>query len=302
MIEEKQIIQLTYYGLYIYNYILSFYYPGQVVLRVAAKECKPAPNPWNENKLTLQIIRLDGMFCYFDTEHKQFTGNAFDFASLYFNLQGQELLSKINEVLYLELDETPAEECNKTDETLKDEPEWVFPQFSFFKSPITNILPYASITPLQLYHLIRGNRYVERTQFLRTLTKPLEARKYKAERFEYVCISGTFTKRGDAFLIQHSGLLVIDIDHIQNVEEVKERLLTDKFFKTVLLFCSPSGNGLKWIIEIDLNKCDHLMWFRSVSAYLEDVYHLTADKSGKDVSRACFLPYDPNIYINPKYL
>jgi len=182
------------------------------------------------------------------------------------------------------------------------EPVKEFPKFSFFKGPITNIIPYANITALQLYHLIRGPRYVERTQFLRTLTKPLEARKYKAERFEYVCFSGTFSKRGDAFLILHSGLLVIDIDHVENVAEIKEKLLSDKFFKTELLFCSPSGNGLKWVIEIDLNKCDHLMWFRSLEAYLQDVYNLTADKSGKDVSRACFLPYDPDVYINPRYL
>ena len=26
------------------------------------------------------------------------------------------------------------------------------------------------------------------------------------------------------------------------------------------------------------------------------------DKSGSDVSRACFLPYDPDCFINPKYL
>jgi hypothetical protein len=26
------------------------------------------------------------------------------------------------------------------------------------------------------------------------------------------------------------------------------------------------------------------------------------DKSGKDVSRACFLPHDPEAYINPKNL
>ena len=302
MIEEKEIIKLTYFGLYIYNYVLSFYYPNQVVLRVAAKECRVAPNPWNDNKMTLQVIRLDNMFCFFDNELKDFRGNAFDFAALYFKLQGQELLKKINEVLYLELDEPDNENRQEEARAKAKEKEEEFPQFSFFKSPITNIIPYASISALQLYHLIKGDRYVERTRFLRTLTKPLEARKFKAERFEYVCFSGTFTKRGDAFLVQHSGLLVIDIDHVDHVEEIKEKLLTDKFFKTELLFCSPSGNGLKWVISIDLNKCDHLMWFRSVSAYLQDAYNLTADKSGKDISRACFLPYDQNIYIHPKYL
>jgi hypothetical protein len=31
-------------------------------------------------------------------------------------------------------------------------------------------------------------------------------------------------------------------------------------------------------------------------------YQLEVDKSGKDISRACFLPYDSEVFINPKYL
>ena len=71
--------------------------------------------------------------------------------------------------------------------------------------------------------------------------------------------------------------------------------------ETELLFRSPSGNGIKWIIPVvNNNGHDHEYYFRAVSNYLKS-FGITVDKSGKDVSRACFLPHDPNAFINPKY-
>ena len=43
-------------------------------------------------------------------------------------------------------------------------------------------------------------------------------------------------------------------------------------------------------------------YFKAVCNYLKQTYQLEVDGSGKDVARACFLPYDPQVYINPKYL
>lgn len=50
------------------------------------------------------------------------------------------------------------------------------------------------------------------------------------------------------------------------------------------------------------NKVSHAEYFNAVANYLRQTYGLEADKSGKDVSRSCFLPYDPEAYINPKNL
>lgn len=302
MINEKRIIELTYFGLQIYCYILSYYYPDRSVLHLAAKQCRPAPNPYNQDKLTLNIIRVDNMFSYFDSELSGFTGSPFDFAALHFNLHGQELLEMINKVLYLELDQEEEDQPKEkaTDEYKKTKEDWQ--KFSFYKAPIKNVFPYANITIKDLYKVITGTRYKENTEILRSIEKPLEARNFKSERLEYVTISGTFKKRADASLIKHSGLMVIDIDHVDNVDELKGKLIADKLFTTVLLFRSPGGKGLKWVIAIDLNVCDHLAWFNAVTAYLQNTYQLTADKSGKDISRACYLPYDPDAYVNPKYL
>ncbi len=79
-------------------------------------------------------------------------------------------------------------------------------------------------------------------------------------------------------------------------------MLNDEYFETELLFVSPSGDGLKWIISIDITEATHQNFFQAIANYIKEVYQLEVDKSGKDISRACFLPHDPEVYINPKYL
>ena len=64
---------------------------------------------------------------------------------------------------------------------------------------------------------------------------------------------------------------------------------------------SPSSHGLKWVIPIAENRMTHADYFRRVAFYIKQTYGIEVDKSGKDLSRACFLPYDPDAYINPNY-
>ncbi|MGE5447007.1 MAG: BT4734/BF3469 family protein, partial [Bacteroidales bacterium] len=176
-----------------------------------------------------------------------------------------------------------------------------FPRFSYFSAPVSNITPGPEITILDAYKGIKGKRFEYITRELRLITGIEHRRKYKAKYFNYACFSGTFSKRGDKFLKKHSGLLTLDFDHVPNLLELKSTLLNDGFFETQLMFVSPSGDGLKWIVAIDINKYTHLDWFNSIAKYINMKYNLEVDKSGKDISRACFLPHDPDVYINPKY-
>ena len=176
------------------------------------------------------------------------------------------------------------------------------PEFSFFKKPVSNTIPYKTINLLDVYGLIRGNWNMIATNLLRGVETAEMARQVKARFFNYVCFSGVFTKRNENNLVKHSGLVVIDFDHLPCIEKVKQLLLNDDYFETELLFRSPSGDGLKWVIPIDLSKETHKNYFTAISNYLKHTYSLEADNSGKDVARACFLPNDPNVYINPKYL
>ncbi|MPQ48960.1 virulence protein E [Marinifilum sp. N1E240] len=176
------------------------------------------------------------------------------------------------------------------------------PEFSFFKKPISNTKPYRTISVLDAYTLIKGHWNIERTQALRQIKDVEEARAFKASQFNYVCFSGVFTKRSEKHFQHHSGLMVLDFDHLSDVDGVKNSLLADESLETVLLFRSPSGDGLKWVITIDIRLMDHKNYFKAVGNYLKQTYQFEVDASGKDVARACFLPYDPQVYINPNYL
>ncbi len=306
MIKEKDILDKTHYGLNIYSHILRVYYPDEIVLRLSGKECSPAKNPFNENKLTLKLINVDWLFMYNDLELPDFKGNPFDFAELHYKLSGSKLLEKLNKELNLHIGEKHHFYSNRTfpvqapKEAVK--PTVHIPKFSYFKAPVSNIYPKNTLSLLEAYELIKSNKNSLITEQLRAIQAKDEARKFKALKFDYATFSGTFEKRNDKALLNHSGLLTIDFDHIADLQQLKYQLLNDEYFETVLLFVSPSGDGLKWIIPIDISEATHQNFFNAIANYIKEVYQLEVDKSGKDVSRACFLPFDPEVFINPKYL
>ena len=124
---------------------------------------------------------------------------------------------------------------------------------SFFNFPISNTLPCCRVTVKQIYEYIISGRAKEKTQLLRSLVDGGVRRAYKAQNLDYVTFSGCFSVRKIDGLISHSGFMCFDIDHIdseERLQEIKSKLINDELLHTVLLFRSPSGNGLKWVIEV----------------------------------------------------
>ena len=302
---KDEILHKTHYGLNIYAFILRSYYPDEIVLSLSGRDCSPAKNPFNEDKPTLFVKIIDGCAIHTDVENAIAPGNVFDFASLFYSMEGQALLNKINEDLNLRIThEEPIQSPmlsnmlpNNGGIALKKSP-----VFSYFNKPVSNIIPARKVTLLEVYYLVKGNDFALSTRTLRGITDPKEARKYKAQHFDYVTFSGIFSQRNDVHLIQHSGLLTVDFDHVSDIQALKTSLLNDQYFETELLFVSPSGDGLKWIIPVDLSQVKHRDYFKAVANYLQQSYNLQVDQSGKDISRACFLPCDPEIFIHSKYL
>lgn len=175
-------------------------------------------------------------------------------------------------------------------------------KFSFYRYPVKTTIAAKEMTILEVYLLIKSDRYKRQTETLRAMTDKKAAQEFKQERFDFITPSGTFTKRNANSLIQHSGLMVLDFDHLDDVLGLKKALIADEYFEPALLFRSPSGNGLKLLTTIDLEVGSHLDWFLSIAEYTRTTYHLEIDSSGKDVCRAAFLPHDPQVYIHPNYL
>lgn len=173
--------------------------------------------------------------------------------------------------------------------------------FSFFRAPVQNTVSSVAFSILDAYRYISEPIAKERTELLRAIASQDEARRFKAQHFDYCTFSGLFKSRSSSQLIRHSGLICLDFDHVDDIPALKRQLLEHEFFETILMFTSPSGNGVKWIVEVNLQGWEHSHFFKSMANCLKATGIPPVDSSGSDVARACFLPYDPDVYINPKY-
>ena len=109
----------------------------------------------------------------------------------------------------------------------------------------------------------------------------------------YFTGSGTFTTRKESGLIKHNGRLIIDIDK-HDPDDIKAQLGVDPYAEYI--FTSCGGNGAAVVFKIHPEK--HAASFKALEAYLKENYGITIDQATKDVSRARFVSYDPNIYLN----
>ena len=187
------------------------------------------------------------------------------------------------------------------------------PSFSIFRRPITNKHPYQVVNLIDVFNYIISDFAKDRTNELRTIKDDRYRRQYKANKFDYCTFSGIFSVRTDKAIIQHSGLICLDFDHLKDVEAVFEALKEDTYFETLLLFRSPSGDGLKWVISFHDSYFRYgkdgesysdyqVRFFAGLYNYIFNHYDVEVDRSCRNLSRACFLPHDPAAYLNPSLL
>lgn len=195
---------------------------------------------------------------------------------------------------------------------------------SFFKAPIWNKTPmkvvslfwvwmYVTMKYLQFgYDPDRNVDLVSRTNSLRGITGDEGQRQFKGKNFDYVTPGGTFSYCDDNSLVEVSNMVCIDLDHLDDdsekmlrkipPEEMKQLLLQDPYFgdKTLLMYTSPRGHGLKWLVEADMDQCDYKTWFNALRNYLMATYGLgekQVDSTVANVSHGCFISYDPEAYL-----
>lgn len=108
-----------------------------------------------------------------------------------------------------------------------------------------------------------------------------------------ILFSGEFTHRNAKSLKKHSGLMVVDYDKCP--ECVWDEIIAIP--SVMLAFRSPSGDGYKAVIRIPESSAEeHTKRFEAFNIKYSSPYF---DIKNKDVSRACFESYDPDLYYNP---
>ena len=197
-------------------------------------------------------------------------------------------------------------------------------KMSFFKAPIWNKSPLKVVSLFWVWLTVtmkwmqlgvdpdRDVSLSSKTECLRNLEGDDAQRQFKGKNFDYITPAGIFTYCDDKSMVEPSDVLCIDLDHLDDDSqamkrklspaEMKQLLLADPYWgdKTLLMFTSPRGHGVKWLIEIDLSKCDYTTWFNAVRNYLMQIYGLgekQVDSSVANISHACFISYDPDAYL-----
>lgn len=174
-------------------------------------------------------------------------------------------------------------------------------EFSFFAGGIKVTIPTRSTTLEEVLEQIRNGLYKDEATNIRAHKGNVKAIAFHKKKLDYVTFSGTFAPIREAKNIQtHSGLIVVDFDHLIDAEALKLQFSYDKYVNAC--FVSPSGEGLKVIVKIkDTDR--HKEVFADIAYYFNSVYRLAGkekvDPSGSDCSRACFMSYDPTLFYNP---
>lgn len=197
---------------------------------------------------------------------------------------------------------------NEHDYNVKSNNQKNIGQFSFFNAPISNTVPISIINLEELHKLLTSSKDLRNDTMLIRHTLSHKGKKeysqQKTAKLPFATISGVFSKRSAKSLNSHSGLICIDVDDLENhdkAKHLKELLIQDKQLLTTMVFISPSGKGLKIIYKISSEVSKHKIIFDGISNYLISKYKINSDSSCSDVSRACFLCYDREAYLNPQH-
>jgi hypothetical protein len=127
------------------------------------------------------------------------------------------------------------------------------------------------------------------------LLKTKEDRDSMKKTMPTVTYSGTFSRRADSSIVERSGILAMDLDYVENINDVKKAFENDKFVFSV--FFSTSGYGLRVLFAIDPFK--HRESFIAISKYIFDKYGQLPDQNGVSLSKPYVVSFDPFLYLNP---
>lgn len=148
--------------------------------------------------------------------------------------------------------------------------------------------------------LAKGNEYLEQIERLRSC-RNAEERKFIKSKLPQATISGIFRGgRKAENLVQHSGLICIDIDakdnpDIENFDLLKESLLS-RIDEVAFASLSVSGKGYYAILKLAYPS-QHIKQFRALQKDFKK-FGITLDGACSDVTRLRCLSYDNRLFIN----
>ena len=163
-------------------------------------------------------------------------------------------------------------------------------------SNVKSVTPIKTVSIYKTLDSIRDGSYKEQINNVRLLIDNKPKRDVEKRKLPLIGFGGTFSSRGNNNLIKSSGFAMLDFDDIIDLSRVSEEINKDDY--TFSSFISPSGNGLKVLVKIPLVDSDTN--YKSFYVKLQEYYarYSKPDESTKDISRATYVSYDPELYLN----
>jgi twinkle protein len=161
---------------------------------------------------------------------------------------------------------------------------------TIFKNVTDSQTPYY-VELATIYERIKTGKYKKQIEEIRGIPEK-KNRDVLKNKLPSICFSGIFSKRGNDFIKEHSGLVAVDFDHLPDYDAFWQRIIKDQY--THMAFRSPSGDGVKVIVKIPSSIENHRKSCRS----LQDYYKSDHLDQFEDEARVCFISYDPDIFWN----
>ncbi len=182
---------------------------------------------------------------------------------------------------------------------------------SLFRS-VVDTVPSETVSVSAILRFIRDGEFRTEITRLRTIAneahtayiarngtgaKTAAERRYDSlkKTLPAVTFSGEFGTRRAVGLLRHSGFLCFDVDHADDSGELRRTIASDPY--TYAAFLSPSGHGVKWLVSIDPGA--HETTFDQLAGYYQSCYGVNVDRACRDITRLCFISYDPDLTVSP---
>ena len=166
--------------------------------------------------------------------------------------------------------------------------------------------PTLPVDEAQFYALVRAKQWNENIDKYRETGEASLKRKLPAFIFQ-ATFDETQSKKGKVgrwrkqSATRLTGLVVMDIDHIENPRAVFEswHLAADDKIGILLVYVTPSGKGLKVVFKADVAKGNLI---DNQHAMASELGNVTIDESGKDSSRMSYICKESDILFIDKEL
>jgi len=159
----------------------------------------------------------------------------------------------------------------------------------------TKDTPY-EVDLIKIYNRIKAGKSKPIIDLIRNAKTKQEADRFKTT-LPCIIFSGLFSQRNSNSCVKHSGLMVLDFDKYENDEVMlQQRSLLELNPHVILLFTSPSGNGLKVVVRIpEATKETHPKYYKK---FYDDFKFDNFDEGCSNIDRVCYESYDPQPYLN----